>query len=252
MVGVVVMTRLVVRRQPELVERERLAGAEDAHHHVLDAASGGQGGDAQLDVERAELLVDAALAAGTDWIEIGKPFIEFHGITGIGPLMERCSNSYVLVDLMIMAAPAKYLGALAERGVRNATVTALAPEVTVLDAIEQGQRLGVAITVDLFNVAHPKELAVRYAEAGADFLMVHYGVDQKRADTAGTPLRTLEQIVRAVQVPISYATYDLSEARSAIDAGASIIVQGEPLLSTTDPRRELGVFIKGLRDCAIH
>ena len=42
--------------EAQLVERDRLAGGEDPHHDVLDAARGRDGGHAQLDVERAELL----------------------------------------------------------------------------------------------------------------------------------------------------------------------------------------------------
>jgi hypothetical protein len=41
--------------EAHLVERNRLAGGEDAHHDVLDAARGRDRRHAQLDVERAEL-----------------------------------------------------------------------------------------------------------------------------------------------------------------------------------------------------
>ena len=43
-------------REAHLLERHRLAGGEDTHDDVLDAAGGRDGGDAQLDVERPELL----------------------------------------------------------------------------------------------------------------------------------------------------------------------------------------------------
>src|SRR3954468_11788228 len=42
--------------EAHFLERNRLAGSENPHHDVLDAARRRDGGDAQLDVERPELL----------------------------------------------------------------------------------------------------------------------------------------------------------------------------------------------------
>ncbi len=47
---------LVVRQQAQLLQRDRLARGEDAHHHVLDAPRRRQRRHPQFDVERAELL----------------------------------------------------------------------------------------------------------------------------------------------------------------------------------------------------
>jgi hypothetical protein len=74
--------------------------------------------------------------------------------------------------------------------------------------------------------------------------MVHFGVDQKRAHPDGSPIETLRAVVDSVDVPVSYATYDLDESRRALDAGASVIVQGEPLLSAPEPRAALRDFIR--------
>jgi hypothetical protein len=46
----------VVVRQAQLVERNRFACRQDTHDHVFHAAGGGDGGDAQFNVERAEFL----------------------------------------------------------------------------------------------------------------------------------------------------------------------------------------------------
>jgi hypothetical protein len=46
----------VVRGQAQLFQRNRLAGRQNPHHHVLHAARRRDSSDAQLDVERAEFL----------------------------------------------------------------------------------------------------------------------------------------------------------------------------------------------------
>lgn len=195
-------------------------------------------------IDAARPMIDAAISAGADWIELGKPLIEFEGLKGVRQLMPELEGKYVLLDVMIMAAPEKYVLAAQEMGARNVTVTALAPNETVEEAIAVGKRLGVDITVDLFNVTDVMGKARRYADLGADYLMVHFGVDQKRAQPEGSPILLLRDVVNAVEVPISYATYDLAESRAAVLAGASVIVQGEPLLSGPNPVEALTEFVR--------
>lgn len=193
-------------------------------------------------VARARELSEAALAAGADWIELGKPLIEFEGLNGVRELArELSSRTYVLLDVMIIAAADRYVRAASEMGAHNVTVSALAPEKTVDEAIEAGARYGVDITVDLFNVADPVAAARRFAHA--PYLMVHFGVDQKRVAPDGSPIAQLAEIVRTVDTQVTYATYDLAESRAAVAAGAAVIVQGEPLLSAADPRSAFAEFI---------
>lgn len=195
-------------------------------------------------VESARSLIRDARASGADWIELGKPLVEFIGLNGLAELAPELVDAYVLVDLMIVAGAEKYVRAVANLGFNNVTVTALAPEETVAETINVGKHLGVNITVDLFNTSNTLEQADRFAALGADYLMVHFGVDQKRRSPDGSPIRVLKNVVDRVGVPVSYATYDLPESKAAVDAGAAIIVQGEPLLSSLNPREALTDFIR--------
>lgn len=195
----------------------------------------------------ARTLIHAARESGADWIELGKPLVEFVGLTGLAELAPDLVGAYVLVDLMIVAGAEKYVRAVAELGFQNVTVTALAPEGTVVEAIECGKKYGVAVTVDLFNTSDPLAQAIRYADLGADYVMVHFGVDQKRQSPTGSPIQLLAEVVDQVRIPVSYATYDLAESKRAVDAGASVIVQGEPLLSSPHPRQAFTEFIEQTR-----
>ena len=46
----------VMRRQPQLVQRDGFTGRQNPHDHVLDATGRRNGGDSQLNIERAILL----------------------------------------------------------------------------------------------------------------------------------------------------------------------------------------------------
>jgi len=192
-------------------------------------------------IDSARRLGTAAVAAGVDWIEFGKPLIEYEGLNGVRPFAAEFPEHYLLLDVMIIAAADRYVGTAKEIGAQNVTVSALAPEATVDEAIRSGAKHGIAVTVDLFNVADPVATARRFAHA--DYVMVHFGVDQKRHSPAGSPIALLREVVQAVDTPVSYATYDVAESRAAVEAGAAVIVQGEPLLSVDDPERALTEFI---------
>ncbi|WP_167132945.1 orotidine 5'-phosphate decarboxylase / HUMPS family protein [Paramicrobacterium chengjingii] len=193
--------------------------------------------------EHARELIEIAQASGADWIEIGKPLIEFEGLRGLEELKDQLEAPYVLFDLMVMSSPSKYISAAHRLGANNVTVSAHAPLETIQEAVYAAHDLSIALTVDLFNVENPVERAVEAAHAGADYVMVHFGVDQKRHQPEGSPIGVLREVALAVDIPVSYATYDADESRRAVEAGASVIVQGEPLLSAEEPRKALSEFI---------
>jgi 3-keto-L-gulonate-6-phosphate decarboxylase len=194
-------------------------------------------------VEEATTLAEAALDAGADQLEIGKPLIEFQGLRGVAAIVERFPGVHFELDLMIMAGAARYVGAAAEMGAHGVTVSALVPWVTVEDAIACGHDLGIRVCVDLFNVSDPIAAARRAESLGAGAVMVHVGVDQRRHDARFSLLDDLRHIAGDLSVPVAYATYDIDEALAAVAAGASEIVQGAPLIEADDPGAALAAFI---------
>jgi 3-hexulose-6-phosphate synthase len=200
-------------------------------------------------IEEATRLATAALDAGADQLEIGKPLIEFLGLQGAASIIARFPGVRFELDLMIMAAAAGFVEAAADMGAHGVTVTALVPWFTVEDAVRRGEDLGVRVCVDLFNVSDPVATARRAERTGAGAVMVHVGVDQRRHDPHYSQLNELRQVAGSLSIPVAYATYDVDEAVAAVAAGASEIVQGTPLIEADDPRASLAAFIgrvKGL------
>lgn len=197
--------------------------------------------------ERAAFLTECALRAGADWIEVGNPLNKFEGVHAISYLSERFPDAYILVDFMILAGARRYVTAARERGANNVTVTALCPDITVRETIEEGKRQGIAVTVDLFNVADLVASAIKYEAMGADYIMVHFGVDQKRQNPDASPLKALKKVREVVRAPLSFAVYDADEAIQAVRNGADVIVVGEPLLSAADPEQAMREFISTVK-----
>ena len=200
-----------------------------------------------IETNKAVELARAAVNAGADWIEVGNPLNKFEGVHAIKALRDACPDKYILVDFMILAGAKRYVNAAKERGANNVTVTALCPDITVRETIEEGKKAGIDVTVDLFNVKDVVESAKKYAEMGADYIMVHFGVDQKRENPEASPLEGLRRVNEAVETPLSFAVYDAKEAIQAVDYGADVIVVGEPLLSAPNPEQAMREFIQTVK-----
>lgn len=195
-------------------------------------------------IDRALALAHQAVDAGVDWLEVGGPLIKFEGIHAIEAIHHAFPDQYIIVDFMILSGSERYIEAAKSNGANNVTITALAPDETVQEAISLCKEYKIDSTIDLFNKDNLVFHAKKYESMGANYIMVHYGVDQKKFNPDGSPISNLKKVVEQVNIPVSYATYDYVESREAVDAGASVIVQGEPLLSTSNPKEKLEQFIQ--------
>jgi 3-keto-L-gulonate-6-phosphate decarboxylase len=202
-------------------------------------------------IDSAIIIADAAVKAGADWIEIGNPLIKFEGRRAIESIAAKYPNQYLLVDYMILAGAKKYITAAKESGAKNVTVCGLVPDYSIQDAINEAKINDMKVTVDLFNISDIVAGAKKFASMGADYVMVHYGVDQKKFFPGGTPIHELKKVVEAVDIPVAYATYGLDESIQAVKAGAKIIVQGEPLTSAFDLIETLSYFIQKTKEAKL-
>ncbi len=198
-------------------------------------------------IDEAVALAHCAIAAGADQLEIGKPLIEFVGLTGAAAVIAEFPNIWFELDVMILAGAERYVSAAADLGAKGITVSGLAPTATVDDAIRVGRSLGVRVCVDLFNVNSPVDVALRAADAGAEAAMVHVGVDQRRDNPDFDLLDELREITSRVSIPVAYATYDVRRAIAAVAAGGSEIVVGAPLITDDDPENAMSRFIREVR-----
>jgi 3-keto-L-gulonate-6-phosphate decarboxylase len=202
-----------------------------------------------LDLEKGTRLAAMAEQAGADWVETGTPLITYHGLKAIAAIVGACRRSPVLADLKATDGVAKYFRESGRQGARIATVLGLAPDASIREALRGGKEGGVEVMVDLYAVA-PERLPSRAAEAekiGVDYVLLHAGADETAADPSRDPLAGLSQIVKAVYIPVGAVTFNAEMAVRAVRAGASFVVQGEPLVSAPDGLAQLTAFIQAVK-----
>jgi 3-hexulose-6-phosphate synthase len=184
-----------------------------------------------------EALETAAIAvsAGVDWLEAGTPLILAQGLRAVEALRERFPDHPIVADLKTMDGGYLEAEMMAKAGASCVVVMGRAHEATVRRVVDAGREYGIKVMGD--NLAAEDRVAnARWMERlGVDYVIHHIGYDERRMIAALSPMDELEEVVRAVTVPVQ-AVGGLS-IRQAIECpahGAPLVVLGAPLVIDAD------------------
>lgn len=188
-----------------------------------------------IDLQEAIRTAEIAIRAGVDWLEVGTPLIIAEGMHGVRELRARYPKVPIVADLKTMDGGWLEAELMAKAGATHVVVMGQAHEETVELVAKAGRDLGVKVMGDNMAMADPVGGARRLEELGCDYIVHHIGYDMRnlqreRGLTPPTPLDRLEEIVRAVSVPVQ-AVGGLT-VEQAIDTpryGAPLVVIGAPL-----------------------
>jgi 3-hexulose-6-phosphate synthase len=202
-----------------------------------------------LHSEKARLYTEIALKAGADWIEAGTPLIYYEGIQVIGKMVEFSGDVPVVADFKAQDGVYKYFAEAARQGAKVATVLADMNDGSIKEAVRAGKDTGIMVCADLFSVK-PERLVERAKEVevlGVDYLLKHLGMDETKHYPERKCTDYVKEIVDAVQIPVGVSTFTIEDALVALKAGASFIVQGEPILSSDNALEKLSEFISTVK-----
>jgi len=194
-------------------------------------------------IDEALATAEMALAAGVDWLEAGTPLLLAEGLHGVRALRERFADVPIVADLKTMDGGYLEAEMMAKAGATHVVVMARAHEETIREVVRAGREHGVAVMGD--NLACPDMVeGARYLEQmGCDFVIHHIGYDQRRAiaareDRMPSPLDQLEEVVRAVNVPVqAVGGLSIGQAIETPALGAPLVVLGAPLTIDADAFR---------------
>jgi 3-hexulose-6-phosphate synthase/6-phospho-3-hexuloisomerase len=184
-----------------------------------------------------EALETAAIAvdAGVDWLEAGTPLILAEGLHGVERLRARFPDHPIVADLKTMDGGYLEAEMMAKAGANLVVVMGRAHEATIRRVVDAGRDFGVKVMGD--NLGADDRIAnARWMERlGVDFIIHHIGFDERNMIKGLSPMDELEDVVRAVSVPVQ-AVGGLS-IRQAIECpahGAPLVVLGAPLVIDAD------------------
>ncbi len=201
-------------------------------------------------IEEGVRQAKIALASGADWIEVGTSLITFEGLSAIDSFVSLVDSQKVLVDYKTLDGVAQYFEATGQRGAHIATTMAITNEYSLKKAIEAGRNHNVKVMVDLFSfpVENMAKKTQQIQALGADYVLVHLGIDEFR-DPQGEkdPLKGLDEVVSVATIPVAVVVFTLEQAIEAVARGARIILIGTPIIESENAQEELSEFIKRIK-----
>jgi len=168
-------------------------------------------------------------------------------VAPIGQMVRAFPDFPVLADYKTMDSGWKNVQRTAEQGGHVMTVCANAPDETVQSAIAESKKNGVWVVVDTIGVKNQAARARQCAEWGAHMIYLHYGADQRKADASRDSTQWLEEVQKAVSIPIGVGCFQAEDGARAASLGAELIAIGHPVISAADPLRALSEFVREVR-----
>ena len=175
------------------------------------------------------------VAPYVDIFEIGTPCIKHNGINLVRELRERFPDKLLLVDLKTMDAGEYEATPFYAAGADIVTVLGVSGLATCQGVIKAANAHGAEAQIDLINVEDKVACARATAEAGAQIMGIHTGLD---AQAAGhTPFADLNDIA-ALGLPVRISVaggIKASTVQDVVRAGASIVVVGAAIYGAASP-----------------
>ncbi|HEY8748723.1 MAG TPA: orotidine 5'-phosphate decarboxylase / HUMPS family protein [Tepidisphaeraceae bacterium] len=200
------------------------------------------------DINDALKLAEIGVKAGVDWLEAGTPLIIRRGADAIGAIARAFPEMPVLADYKTMDSGGRNVQLTAEQGGKLMTVCAGACDETIAAAVAASKETGVLVVIDTIGVRDQAGRAREVEKMGVDSVYIHYGADQRRADSTRDATQWIPAVGAAVKVPVGAATFGIEDAVKAASLGADVMVIGHPLISCADPLSALREYCLRVRE----
>jgi 3-hexulose-6-phosphate synthase len=180
-----------------------------------------------------EALETAALAmrAGVDWLEAGTPLILAEGLHGVRALRAAFPGVPIVADLKTMDGGYLEAEMMAKAGADLVVVMGRAHEATIRKVVEAGKKYDIKVMGDNLAADDRVANAVWMESLGVDFIVHHIGFDERGLIKGLSPLDELDQVVRAVSIPVqAVGGLSIEQAIECPSRGAPLVVIGAPLV----------------------
>jgi 3-hexulose-6-phosphate synthase len=181
----------------------------------------------------SEALDTAAIAveAGVDWLEAGTPLLLAEGLHAVEGLHAKFPNHPIVADLKTMDGGYLEAEMMAKAGASFVVVMGRAHEATIRRVVDAGRDFGCLVMGDNLGADNRIENARWLESLGCDVIIHHIGYDERRMIKGLSPMDELDDVVRAVKVPVqAVGGLTIKQAIECPAHGAQLVVLGAPLV----------------------
>jgi 3-hexulose-6-phosphate synthase/6-phospho-3-hexuloisomerase len=201
-----------------------------------------------LDLLELESALKIALEAKdyVDILEAGTPLIKSVGTFSIKTLKKVFPDKIILADMKTLDVGYIEVSMAADAGADIVSISGLAPDDVVKEAVRGAREKGVLLMADLLGVKSQVERAIELKDIGVNMVCAHTAIDQERS---GVSVKDKAEMVRNIAertglVVSAAGGITLETAGLMIEAGAKIIVVGRAITASKDPKAAAAQFKK--------
>jgi 3-hexulose-6-phosphate synthase len=187
-----------------------------------------------LDLTSLEEALDTAaigVEAGVDWLEAGTPLLLAEGLRAVQVLHARFPKHPIVADLKTMDGGYLEAEMMAKAGASFVVVMGRAHEATIRRVVDAGRDFGIKVMGDNLGADDRVECAKWMERLGVDVIVHHIGFDERNMISGLSPLDELDDVVRAVSIPVqAVGGLSIAQAIECPARGAPLVVIGAPLV----------------------
>ncbi|MCX8188099.1 MAG: orotidine 5'-phosphate decarboxylase [Nitrososphaeria archaeon] len=199
-----------------------------------------------LDLLEAERALKLALDTRDyiDIIEAGTPLIKSAGISIVRFFKNIFPDKIILADMKTLDVGHIEVSMAASAGADIVSISGLAPDDVVKEAVRAAKEKNVFLMADLLGVKFQVERAIELKNLGVNMVCAHTAIDQEKSGVdVKERVEMVKRIVDYTGLVVSAAGgITLDTADMMIKAGAKIIVVGRAITSNTEPKRAAADF----------
>ncbi|MEW4209923.1 3-hexulose-6-phosphate synthase [Priestia megaterium] len=171
-----------------------------------------------------------------DIVEIGTPVVINEGLKAVKEIKEAFPSLKVLADLKIMDAGAYEVMKASEAGASIITILGATDDSTIKGAVEEAQKQGTQILVDMINVKNLEQRAKEVDALGVDYICVHTGYDlQAEGETPFEQLQTIKRVVKHAKTAVA-GGIKLNTLPEVVQSQPDLVIVGGGITSEKDKR----------------
>lgn len=182
--------------------------------------------------------------SGVDILEAGTPLIKSVGIQAVRELKGRFPEKIVLADLKTLDVGRIEVCMAADAGSDVVSVSALAPDEVIVEALEAAEEKKVLLEADLLGVIDQLNRTFQLKSLGVNMICVHTAIDEeKRGIRFEDRLNMVKSIAKERDLIISAAGgLNIKNVGQMVDAGTKIIVVGRAITTSSEPDKVASEF----------
>jgi bifunctional enzyme Fae/Hps len=180
-------------------------------------------------------------------LEAGTPLIKQYGLGVVREMRKVRPSSFIVADLKILDTGNLEARMAADETADAVVVSGLASTATIDKAIEEANKTGIYVIIDMLNVDKPENV-LKSLKNKPDIIELHRAIDVEDTAHAWGNIAILKKYCKLVAVAGGIREDNISEA---LASGADILVVGRAITAAKDVVGSARMFLEGLKQIDI-